>query len=350
MPDVTLKVLSAFALTFLATAQSLLVEVAKAGSGRTSFDTPSAVFVTELLKLLIATGLWLRQKPALEYTGLEALSARSALPFAVPAVLFIAQNNIVFLAMQRLDPPVFQLWACSKLIPVGILARIVLGQRRTGVQWAALCVLALGMATTTLKVGAGEPLASRHASAQQLHGILLLLFNGCLSASSGIANEWLIKFADPRAPLMFKNMQLYVFGVLVAAFAFKPSSVPAFGLIGWLIVVLNALAGLCVSFVLKYADNLIKGFSTSAAVLLAALASTAYFSFQPSRAFNLGALVVCVAFYLYFGEHNKVLAKYDEEQAAILESTVSTEKATLLEDQAEEGKSARAEEGKSTQG
>ena len=61
------KLLSAVALTVLASTQSLLVELAKSrNGGATPFDTPSAVFFTELLKLLIALGLWLRERPSLE--------------------------------------------------------------------------------------------------------------------------------------------------------------------------------------------------------------------------------------------------------------------------------------------
>ena len=47
---------------------------------------------------------------------------------------------------------------------------------------------------------------------------------------------------------------------------------------------------------LKYADNLTKGFSTSASVLLASVASSVAFGFVPSRAFLLGA---AFAFYLH---------------------------------------------------
>ena len=48
-------------------------------------------------------------------------------------------------SMARLDPPTFQLWACFKLIPVGLASRAVLGKRLSPVQWTALALLALGM-------------------------------------------------------------------------------------------------------------------------------------------------------------------------------------------------------------
>jgi len=323
------KVLAALALTVLAATQSLLVEWAKIGNGGvTPFDTPSAVFFTELLKLLIAMTFWLRDRySGIEYDGLEGWKPTAFLLFAMPALLFIVQNNLVFWAMELLDPPTFQLWACFKVIPVGVLARFALGQRRTTVQWAALLLLALGMAVTTLdRLESGHPKEASH-----LRGIAVLVLNGCLSAVSGILNEWLIKFQDPKAPLMFKNMQLYLFGILVAAFGLNLAAARHFSPLAWLIVGTNAAAGLCVSLVLKYADNLIKGFSTSAAVLLAALVSSACFSIHLRRPFALGASVVCVAFFLYFGAHNEALLRAADdapaEREALLEAGAADDSA-----------------------
>ena len=112
--------------------------------------------------------------------------------------MYTIQNNLVYVAMSMLDPPTFQLWACWKLIPAGLFARCMLGQRLSRVQWVALVLLALGMATTKLTARAG------HGTWRQTQGIGVLLVNGCLSGASGVTNEYLIKLSDPRAPLMFK--------------------------------------------------------------------------------------------------------------------------------------------------
>ena len=118
--------------------------------------------------------------------------------YAIPAIMYTIQNNLVYVAMSMLDPPTFQLWACWKLIPAGLFARCMLGQRLSRVQWVALVLLALGMATTKLTARAG------HSTWRQTQGIGVLLVNGCLSGASGVTNEYLIKLSDPRAPLMFK--------------------------------------------------------------------------------------------------------------------------------------------------
>lgn len=315
MTSASVQFAAASALTLFTTAQSVLIELVKV-DGHIPFHIPSAVLYTELVKLFVALLIWSWQCRKLEYTGLENLRLTGAIAFAVPATLFIVQNNVTYHAMQLLDPPTYQLWACFKLIPTGLLSRLCLGQRRSKVQWCALLLLALGMATTKLDLkadtlrGTHDAHAGNRVIVQQLKGIGWMLLNGCLSATSGVANEWLIKVQDPKAPLMLKNAQVYAFGVLASIGLWR--SPAAGGLDGFsglacFIVVLNAATGFSVSVVLKYTDNLVKGFSTSAAVLLATIVATLCCTFEVSHPFAVGVLVVTCSFYLYFGEHNKVL-------------------------------------------
>eukprot|EP01052_Picozoa_sp_SAG31_P082826 SAG31_NODE_42922_length_269_cov_0.905882_1_plen_42_part_10 len=42
-----------------------------------------------------------------------------------------------------------------------------------------------------------------------------MLTNSGMSAFSNVFNEYLIKKENPDAPLMFKNMQLYFWGVFI---------------------------------------------------------------------------------------------------------------------------------------
>mmetsp|Transcript_63678 Transcript_63678/g.105886 ORF Transcript_63678/g.105886 Transcript_63678/m.105886 type:complete len:337 (+) Transcript_63678:115-1125(+) len=301
------QVVAAAALTFFSTAQAILVELAKV-DGKMRFHTPSAVFYTEILKLFIALTVWGMDVVSGSSNGIR-LSWRS-LTYAIPAALFIAQNNLVFLALSLLDPPTFQVWACFKLIPAGVLARIFLRQRRTAVQWCALLLLMLGMVVTKV-CRDGNPVA--HESYAGM-GILVLLFNGCLSASSGVFNEWLIKFQDPSASLMLKNAHIYFFGALVSLPSCKSplaGGLDGFDAMAVVIVIVNAATGLCVSLVLKYADNLIKNYCTSVAVILSTLASVICCGFSISQSFVVGVAIVLCAMFLYFGEHNKLLVVHD---------------------------------------
>ena len=79
-------------------------------------------------------------------------------------------------------------------------------------------------------------------------------------------------------------------------------AVPAFAVT---IVVVNALTGLSISLVLKLTDNVVKGFSLAAAVILAAVVSTLCCGYQPSNAFGVGTLIVGCAFFLFFTRANE---------------------------------------------
>ena len=104
--------------------------------------------------------------------------------------------------------------------------------------------------------------------------------------------------------MTIKNARIYAFGALLAIptmrLPWTPGALDGFTFRAWAVVCTNAALGLSVSLVLRYADNLIKNFSGSAAVILSALISAPLFGFQWTYPFVSGALVVCCSFVLYF--------------------------------------------------
>jgi len=67
----------------------------------------------------------------------------------------------------------------------------------------------------------------------------------------------------------------------------------------WLIISLQAFSGLLVAVVVKYTDNILKGFATSAAIVISCIASMYFFDFQLSLQFVIGSSLVIVATYMY---------------------------------------------------
>lgn len=275
----------------------ILMELTKLRNHATvPFHTPTMVFYTESLKLVVATAIYGVQWPTLEYTGLDSLQLHSVVAYALPALLYALQNNVNYVALTLIDPPTYQLWGCSKLVFAGGFFRVLLGRQLTSRKWLGLLVLACGMAVTTIR-----PAAADTVSATAAQGIVLVLGTSALSGLSSVFNEWLIKFQDPKAPLMLKNGLLYGFGALMTAVSCQPHAAIGDPLMFWVLVLVQAITGLTVSLVLKYCDSLVKGFSTSGGVLLAMLVSAAAFGFELRGMFAAGFGLVCVAFYLYFG-------------------------------------------------
>lgn len=67
----------------------------------------------------------------------------------------------------------------------------------------------------------------------------------------------------------------------------------------WCAVILQSVGGLLVAVVVKYADNILKGFATSAAIVLSCIVSIYFFAFQLSIQFIVGATLVIVSVYMY---------------------------------------------------
>ena len=67
-----------------------------------------------------------------------------------------------------------------------------------------------------------------------------------------------------------------------------------FGAIG-----VQVFGGLLVSFVVKYADNILKTFATSCAIIVSVLLSVLLFGFSLTLQFGLGTVLVVLSVYVY---------------------------------------------------
>ncbi|CAM9643814.1 unnamed protein product [Phaeothamnion confervicola] len=65
------------------------------------------------------------------------------------------------------------------------------------------------------------------------------------------------------------------------------------------VVVLQAVGGLVVAVVVKYADNILKGFAAAFSILTSCALSAAFFAFEPSAGFIAGACLVIVSTFMY---------------------------------------------------
>lgn len=67
----------------------------------------------------------------------------------------------------------------------------------------------------------------------------------------------------------------------------------------WTVVTNQAFGGLLVAIVIKYADNIIKGFATSIAIVVSTILSIFLFGFEIKPLFVFGSILVISAVYLY---------------------------------------------------
>ena len=146
---------------------------------------------------------------------------------------------------------------------------------------------------------------------------------------SGIAGtfmEWAMKTTKSTdstdvlhtwEPTMWtKNIALAFFGVVGSSIAMLTkdrTKILEYGVFNdfktslLIAIILQAAGGLLVGAVLKYADNIIKGFVTSVGVIFASLASVYLFNFVITTTFVIGAIIVFTSLHVYNSKRNYLL-------------------------------------------
>merc|ERR1719265_11953 len=168
-----------------------------------------------------------------------------------------------------------------------------------------------------------------NAAEQSVTSGLFFVLTACFC--SGFASVYLEKIvkqggvskqagSQKKASLWVQNTQLAGFTVLITAFGvvserltteppagaplMPGSAQPAVFFRGfttnvWIMIANNAFGGLIVALVIKYADNILRGFATSCATIVAAVGSVFCFGFVLKPLFGVGTMIVLGSVMLY---------------------------------------------------
>lgn len=136
---------------------------------------------------------------------------------------------------------------------------------------------------------------------------LVAVIVSCLSSGfAGVYFEKILKHS--KGSIWLRNIQMSMFGILAGFFGLYASNWTAvttkgifygYDMMVWFIILIFALGGLLVAMVIKYADNILKGFATSISIVLSTIISIIWMNFQLTWVFASGAAIVIVAVYLY---------------------------------------------------
>jgi UDP-galactose transporter len=226
---------------------------------------------------------------------------------SVPAIIYVLQNNLLYVAVSNLDASTYQVSYQLKILTTALFSVALLHKRLSQLQWVSLVCLFTGVAVVQLQPHNTAAVAK--ATDQQQNAMLGLTAVGMASIMSGFAGVYFEKLLKHTSPSIFlRNIQLGVIGVIVGLMTMYANDGQQIILKGffhgydsivWLIVFLQAFSGLFVAVVVKYADNILKGFATSAAIVISCIASMYFFDFTLSTEFVVGASLVILATYMY---------------------------------------------------
>jgi len=309
----------------------------------------TAVFLSEILKLLMAASVLHFQAGGSvgETWNIIQLYVferyQSTLLLGVPSLLYVLQNNVLYIAISSLEPATYQITYQLKILTTVGFTILLFGRKVSNRQWLALTLLMIGIIIVQLdimpsssksaaSVSASPPalrdpssndlafldaLASRFSlSFTSLKGLAAVLMACLTSGFAGVYFEGILKNTSATSttsvPVAFsvwiRNIQFALFGIVLsfAAVYIKDGlAVAEYGFfqnynsLTILIIFMQAWGGILVAVVVKYCDSITKGFASALSIVFSGLTSILFFGFSPSLMFVLGSLLVVSATVLY---------------------------------------------------
>ncbi|TRY84442.1 hypothetical protein DNTS_035809 [Danionella cerebrum] len=253
------------------------------------YHSTTAVCLAEVIKMVLSLFMLLRE------TG-ELGRCRSALHTHIllspKEILKLSIPSLVYAVTYQLKIP------CTALCTV-----LMLNRSLSRLQWFSVSMLCVGVTLVQW-----IPPQSRGVQVEQnpFLGFMAIAIAVLCSGFAGVYFEKVLKSSDTS--LWIRNIQMYLSGILVTlagVYVSEGTGVWEKGFFYgytpwvWVVVFLASAGGLYTSVVVKYTDNIMKGFSAALAIVLSTIASVMLFGLQITMTFLSGAALVCVSIYLY---------------------------------------------------
>ncbi|KAL4226879.1 hypothetical protein ACF0H5_014858 [Mactra antiquata] len=274
------------------------------------FFTTTAVILQEAIKCVMSLIIILIQEGSMKSWLIHLRDNIIRQPMdcvkvSVPALVYTIQNNLIFVGVSNLDAAVFQVTYQLKILTTAILSVIMLKKQLTKIQWVALVILFVGVSTVQLQP---DNIHESKSSVVQkpFLGLCVVLLACVLSGFAGVYFEKILK--GTQQSVWLRNVQLGAIGAVVGYITMETSDGPAvrekgffYGYDGWVwfVILLQSCGGLIVAVVVKYADNILKGFATSASIIISCIGSVVFLNTTLYKEFTIGATLVILATYLY---------------------------------------------------
>jgi len=247
-----------------------------------------------------------------------------ALKIAVPALLYLVQNTLLYVALANLTAPLFQVTYQTKLVTTAVVSVIMLNRKYTFQQWICLVTLSMGVAVVVLDQKSDKKDGEEKKEQSLFLGLSAVSIACLSSALAGVYFEKVIKVSGKKeskpVSVWMRNIQLAFFtiitGFIQGYFAKPDESIPkgvhylhGFTFWPWVLVFLQAGGGLLVAAVIKYADNVLKGLATGVSVCFATAVSTVLFHTPITFQFLAGAGVILTSVFFFSNPIKKEPAK-----------------------------------------
>lgn len=308
--------------------QPVLVFMSKV-DGKFKFSPVSVNFLTEATKVVFAIIMLLIQarhqkvgeKPLLSISTFVQ-AARNNVLLAVPALLYAINNYLKFIMQLYFNPATVKMLSNLKVLVIAVLLKFIMKRRFSVIQWEALALLLIGISINQLR-SLPEGTTSLALPVTTIAYIYTLIFVTVPSMAS-VFNEYALK-SQYDTSIYLQNLFLYGYGAIFNFLAilgiavFKgPGSLDIFqghSKATMLLIVNNAAQGILSSFFFKYADTILKKYSSTVATIFTGIASALLFGHTLTVNFLLGISVVFISMHQFFSPLSKV--KDDQQNGTV---------------------------------
>ena len=291
----------------------VLVHMAKDPStGKFAFSPVSVNLLVEIVKTMFALGTLVvygcgRPGPP-TYSSFRAFwsDAYHNRLLAIPGALYAVNNYLKFIMQLYFKPTTAKMLSNLKIIVIALLMRSVMRRNFSVFQWEALFLLVAGITTNQL----ASPNCDGTTTAADFFtpaAVLYTLGSITIPSLASVYNEFALK-KHMETSVLLQNFFLYFYGVcfnligyvLFSGGSSSKSIFTGFNTVTLALVVNNALQGILSSFFFKFADTILKKYSSTIATILTGLMSAALFGHKLTMNFVIGVSIVFISMHLFF--------------------------------------------------
>jgi UDP-sugar transporter A1/2/3 len=279
-------------------------------NGADLYLSSTAVFCMEVMKFVACNGVvfvgggfsassWIS-----ELTTHVWNSPFEVIKISVPSFLYVIQNNLLYLALTNLDAATYQVCYQLKILTTALFSATMLNRTFSKTKWLALVILTIGVAV--VQTSGDSASHSENSDQNRSLGLFAILCAACTSGFSGVYFEKMLKGSSTS--LWMRNIQMGLPSMLLALMTVfiqdgriirEKGFFVGYSTTVWTVVVVQAVGGLIVAVVVKYADNVLKTFASSFGIVISCLMSAILFGQKYNAAFLVGASLVVLSTVLY---------------------------------------------------
>ena len=310
------KILAFLVLLFVQVLVSIVYKFSQT-KGKYTYSPLSAIASAEFIKLCISlTFIWLsvsiddsssnnkiynRFLACYAWFRKEVQSIFIAYTFGL-ALLYVINNQLAFVLYLYVDMASISMFKSFSSILSAILLWLFCERTLVREQWASIILQVVGLVIVQYD-------SCRDAPFLAIKDYITLIVSTLITAICSVWNERLIKTYSVN--MHIQNAILYTFGLTLnlTLFFFFPDLFvknetrkqffEGYSLMVIAIILCNSVLGIVITFVYKYADVIVKTFSTACATGVLLYINVAVFKIKANLTIFLGAIVIFISSYLF---------------------------------------------------